>query len=211
MHQEQYQETFETWNKLADLYQEKFMHLDFYNETYDFILQALPKPNAQLLEVGCGPGNITQYLLSKNKNLQIIGVDVAPNMIELAQKNNPTANFQVLDCRAIAQFSQQFDAIIVGFCLPYLSYPDAEVFIQQCYTQLNEQGLLYISFVEGNKNQSGFKTASTIGRAYFNYYELSYLEKLLITTGFNMLKNFVVPYPLPNDASENHTILIVQK
>lgn len=211
MHQEQYQETFETWNKLAELYQEKFMHLTFYNETYDFILHALPKPNTQVLEVGCGPGNITQYLLSKNKHLQIIGIDVAPNMVELAQKNNPTANFQVLDCRAIAQLFQKFDAIIVGFCLPYLNYADAETFIQQCYAQLNEQGLLYISFVEGNKNQSGFKTASTIGRTYFNYYDLSYLEKLLNNTGFNIVKSFIVPYPLPNGTSENHTILIVQK
>lgn len=211
MHQEQYQETFETWNKLAELYQEKFMYLDFYNETYDFILQALPKPDAQILEVGCGPGNITKYLLSKNKNLHVLGIDVAPNMVELAQKNNPTANFQVLDCRSIGQLSQKFDAIIAGFCLPYLSYTDAEQFIQSCYALLNVNGIFYISFVEGDTNQSGFKTASTIGRAYFNYYELNYLESLLKKTGFNMIKKFVVPYPLPNGANENHTILITQK
>ena len=30
-----YTETFETWNKVAALYQDKFMDLDLYNDTYE--------------------------------------------------------------------------------------------------------------------------------------------------------------------------------
>lgn len=32
-----YKETFEIWNKVASLYQEKFMNLDLYNDSYDKI------------------------------------------------------------------------------------------------------------------------------------------------------------------------------
>lgn len=32
-----YQETFETWNKIAGLYEEKFMDLDLYNQSYDAV------------------------------------------------------------------------------------------------------------------------------------------------------------------------------
>ena len=60
-----YKETFETWNKLASRYQEKFMDLDLYNETYDFICDSIIRPNAKILDIGCGPGNVTKYLLSK--------------------------------------------------------------------------------------------------------------------------------------------------
>jgi ubiquinone/menaquinone biosynthesis C-methylase UbiE len=81
-----YIETFNTWNKIATLYQNKFMDLDLYNETYDFICALLNKPNSKILEIGCGPGNITKYLLSKQPSFDIFGIDIAPNMIELAKR-----------------------------------------------------------------------------------------------------------------------------
>ena len=33
---DKYEETFATWNKMASMYQEKFMELEIYNESYDF-------------------------------------------------------------------------------------------------------------------------------------------------------------------------------
>lgn len=85
-------QTIEAWNKVAALYQEKFMHLAIYNETYDFFCAALAK-EASVLDLGCGPGNITKYLLTKLPSLSITGIDVASNMVALAKKNNPTAVF----------------------------------------------------------------------------------------------------------------------
>ena len=79
-------ETFDTWNNIASLNQDKFMNLDLYNDTYDFICKAIATPNAKLLEIGCGPGNITKYLLSQRPDFDIFGIDIAPNMIELAKK-----------------------------------------------------------------------------------------------------------------------------
>ena len=74
-------ETFETWNKIALLYQNKFMDFELYNETYDFICNSIIKEKAKILEIGCGPGNITKYLLSKRPDFNIYGIDIAPNMI----------------------------------------------------------------------------------------------------------------------------------
>jgi len=52
------------------------------NDTYDFICNSIDKPNAKLLEIGCGPGNITKYLIAKRPDFDIFGIDIAPNMIE---------------------------------------------------------------------------------------------------------------------------------
>lgn len=62
---DKYEETFETWNNIASIYQDKFMKLDLYNDSYDYICTSISKQGANLLEIGCGPGNITKYLLSK--------------------------------------------------------------------------------------------------------------------------------------------------
>lgn len=40
---DRYKETFETWNKVAIRYQEKFMDLDLYNESYDLICNSIQK------------------------------------------------------------------------------------------------------------------------------------------------------------------------
>ena len=51
----------------AKLYQEKFMDLALYNDSYGYFCSALDKPQAKILEIGCGPGNITMYLIQTKK------------------------------------------------------------------------------------------------------------------------------------------------
>lgn len=200
-------ETFETWNKVALLYQEKFMDLDLYNESYDLICNSISKHNAKILDVGCGPGNITRYLLSKRPDLKIHGIDIAPNMIELAKRNNPAANFSVMDCQQINELNEKFDGIVCGFCLPYLSPSDCEKLIADACSLLNNDGLIYLSFVEGDPNASGFRVASTGDRSYFYYHSLHSLNVQLLTSGFIELKEFKVQY----QNTETHTIVTARK
>ncbi|MBK8044287.1 MAG: isoprenylcysteine carboxylmethyltransferase family protein [Haliscomenobacter sp.] len=59
-----YQITLHSWGKVASVYQDYFMDLDLYNDTYDAFCQAVYKPGARIFEIGCGPGNITRYVLA---------------------------------------------------------------------------------------------------------------------------------------------------
>lgn len=203
--------TLQTWNKLAQLYEDKFMHLTYYNESYDCLCAAINNSKATILELGCGPGNITKYLLEKNPDYKILGTDISTNMITLAQKNNPTASFQLLDAREILSLNQTFDAIVNGFCLPYLSAEAADTLIQHCNQLLNNNGILYMSFVEGAYEDSGFKTSSTGDAAYFYYYNLTKLQNTLLTQGFIVKRVLYVDYPIKEKQTEKHTIIIAQK
>ena len=206
-----YTETFETWNKVALLYQDKFMDLDLYNETYDFICNNIVKDKAKILEIGCGPGNITKYLLSKRPDFEIFGIDIAPNMIELAKRNNPTASFAILDSRKINEIESRFDGIICGFCLPYLSQTDNQKLIADSYKLLNENGLLYLSFVEGDPGKSEFKVASSGDRVYFYFHNLSDLKTQLAECKFDELRTFKVEYKKSATEIEIHTIVTAKK
>lgn len=206
-----YKETSETWNKVASLYQDKFMSLDLYNNTYDFICNAVINDNAQLLEIGCGPGNITRYLLSKRPDFNIVGIDIAPNMIELAKRNNPTARFSVMDVRKISVLKEKYDGIVCGFCLPYLSHTDSIKFINDCYNLLNENGLLYLSFVEGDPAKSDYQTGSSGDRVYFYFYDLDDLKNQLIENHFDEIDLFKVEYRRSESEIELHTILIAKR
>lgn len=208
---DRYKETFVTWDKIALLYQDKFMNLDLYNDTYDFICNSITKDNSKILEIGCGPGNITKYLLSERPDFDILGIDISPNMIELARKNNPTASFAILDSRKIDQIETKYDGIVSGFCLPYLSNIDSQKFIKDCYNLLNKNGLIYISFVEGEPSKSDFKVSSSGYRSYFYFHNLEDLKKQLIKNKFKELKIFKVTYEKTETEIEIHTILIAKK
>jgi SAM-dependent methyltransferase len=208
---DRYKETFETWNKVASLYQDKFMDLDLYNDTYNFICNSITGNNEKILEIGCGPGNITKYLLSQRPDFDIFGIDIAPNMIELAKNNNPTASFAIMDCRNIDNITTKYNGIVCGFCLPYLSHTDSHKFIKDCYNLLNEDGLIYISFVEGDPNKSDFQIASSGDRSYFYFHNLDHLKTKLIESQFDEFNIFKVEYKRSESESEIHTILTARK
>jgi 2-polyprenyl-3-methyl-5-hydroxy-6-metoxy-1,4-benzoquinol methylase len=206
-----YSETFETWNKVALLYQNKFMNLNLYNKTYDVFCKALSKSNSRILEIGCGPGNITKYLLEQRPDFSISGIDIAPNMVALATENNPLASFKVMDCREIHQLNSKYDGIIAGFCLPYLSEADVTKLITDCSNLLTQNGILYLSFVEGDSNKSGFQTGSSGNRIYFYYHSLSTLLELLLNKGFETPTVMHVDYENGSKGVDIHTIIILQR
>lgn len=208
---DRYTETFKTWDKVASLYQDKFMELDVYNETYDFICNSITKDKAKILEIGCGPGNITKYILSRRPDFDLFGIDIAPNMIELAKINNPTASFAVMDCREIDNIKTKFDAIVCGFCLPYLSQNDSQKLITDCYNLLNENGLIYLSFVEGDTKKSDFQISSSGDRTYFYFHNLENLKTKFIDNKFEDFKIFKVEFKKSENEIEIHTILIAKK
>ena len=208
---DKYQETFQTWNKIAKIYQDKFMNLDLYNDSYDDFLELIIKTNASVLEVGCGPGNITKYLLTKKTDLKIIGIDISENMIELAKKNNPTAEFVIMDCREIDSLNKKFDAIICGFCIPYLSNSDCLKLISDCKNLLNNSGILYLSFVHGNYENSGYISGSSGDRTYFYYHNLNNLVKTLESNHLEINRLIPKNYIKTDGTDEIHTILISKK
>ncbi|MBC9813018.1 class I SAM-dependent methyltransferase [Crocinitomicaceae bacterium CZZ-1] len=209
--EDHYKETFETWNKVAMRYQEKFMELEIYNSTYDAFLDSLSGNHPKVLEIGCGPGNITRYLLSQRPDLQLLGTDIAPNMIQLAAGNNPTATFIQLDCRKLHQLTGLFNGIITGFCIPYINEEEVQNLFADCGNRLTNNGVLYLSFVEGDAAQSGFQTGSSGDRVYFYYHQLTVITQLLNHFGFIQPEVFHIPYTLSDDHTVIHTVVIARK
>lgn len=211
MQEDSYKITFQTWNKIASIYQDKFMNLDIYNDTYDLFCDKIEKINPQVLEIGCGPGNITRYILSKRPDLKIYGIDIAPNMIKLAKENNPTANFKVMDCREIEFLTKTYDAILCGFCMPYLSENDCNKLIKDSTTLLNSNGVLYFSTIEGDYSRSGYEAGSSGDKVYVYYHSESYLKKLLELNNVDLICIIKKQYSKTSTESSTHLIFIAKK
>ena len=172
------------FNKLADGYQDKFMDVSLYHDSLNIYCKTITKEKAEILELACGPGNITKYLLEIRPDFRITATDLAPNMIALAKINNPTADFQLMDCRAISSLPMKFDSLLCGFGLPYLSKEEAIQFIKDSSQRLNKNGVLYFSTMEDDNSKSGFKTGSTGDQMFQNFHQADYLTKALEENGF---------------------------
>lgn len=201
----------DVFDKRASEYQAKFMDVGLYHDTFDLFCSSIKKDNAEILEIACGPGNITRYLLKKRPDFQILGIDLAPNMIELAKMNNPTASFQCMDCREIRLLGKKYDAVMCGFCLPYLSKEESVQLISDVYNLLESNGLLYISTMEDDYAKSGLESSSSGDQMYIHYHEADYLTQALLENGFKIIDVQRKEYPKQDGSTTTDLVIIAGK
>ena len=207
-----YQQTIEAFDKQAVAYQHFFMDLDLYNHTYDAFCELIPQANARIFEIGCGPGNITRYLLNKRPDLKIEATDAAPAMVTLAQTNNPTAACSLLDCRDLHKITGTYNGIVSGFCLPYLSREDCEKLIKDVADLLESGGIFYLSTLEGHYSNSGLESSSN-GKyqAQVYYYQEDYLQKVLKANTLEAVQVFREQMPKADGSVGTHLIILARK
>lgn len=171
----------------ANGYRERFMDVSLYADGLDLFCSNLPM-GSEVLELACGPGNITKYLLSKRPDLKIRATDLAPNMLKIAKEENPGAELQLLDCRDILALNRKFQGILAGFCLPYLSEAESVKLIADSSQLLYNGGVLYLSTMEADdQNVSGIKTSSYGDKLYMYYHNAEFLTAALEKHGFKLL------------------------
>jgi len=80
------------------------------NQRFDVLLSSVNLTGKKLLDVGCGMGNLFQYIKGKGIETHYTGVDILESMITAAKSRNPDAEFHHLDIFKSASFgSGSFD------------------------------------------------------------------------------------------------------
>lgn len=173
------------FDKNAALYQEKYMDISHYYDLLDVFCERL-KPGASVLDIACGPGNITHYLLEKRPDLKAWGIDLSANMLDLARMNNPSARFSLMDARAIDSIEKKFDGIICGFCLPYLNRSETQKLIQDVAGLLQPGGVFYLSTMEDDYEKSRVVTSSTGDQTWMYFHPAEELSAAVDASGMTV-------------------------
>ena len=81
-------------------------------------------PGMRILDLACGPGTLSRDCsrLGLSPGGDVVGVDLAAGMIELARANAPSnARFEVMDMEQLAFDDASFDAAVCGHGLQFVS------------------------------------------------------------------------------------------
>jgi SAM-dependent methyltransferase len=198
------------FDEFAVEYAERFNDINAYLLSIDRFCDLIKIDDPKILELACGPGNVTRYIRHRFPESEYMAIDLAPNMIDIARQQVTGVDFGIMDVRLISTLKKKFDAIMCSFCLPFLSGNDACKLIADCAERLNENGVIYISTMEGDETRAGFETTSFTGdsKVFFDYHELHILEKVLLENDFIIKDIRRQDYIEPNGTTLIDLILI---
>jgi 2-polyprenyl-3-methyl-5-hydroxy-6-metoxy-1,4-benzoquinol methylase len=188
------------FDKYAREYSERFGDTSAYHESFGKFCEAVRVKEAEILELACGPGNITRYMKMKRPDFNILATDLSPNMLKVARELNPGVEFRIMDCREIIKLGKKFDGIIMGFCLPYLSAEETRKLILDATIMLHRGGVIYISTMEDDYAKSGIQKGSKGDEIFMHYYPGDFLTTLLEENGFKVT---FMERKITNDSSGN--------
>jgi SAM-dependent methyltransferase len=200
-----------TFSRLADLYAEKYFHLDMYDRYLEQFVQRIEPQGASVIDVACGPGNVSAYLAKARPDLKLIGVDLAEGMVKQARLRVPSAEFLVKDCRHIGELGHVFDASAFAFGLSYLTDDDANRFFSSLNAILADSAILYLSTITGEPDSSGFEKSSSGDKVYINYRSVGDVVSMVERAGYRVDFREVISSPANASKPTQDLILIAQR
>lgn len=140
------------YRNFANYYDKIYSEVDYEGEV-NFIKWAVNKHKTSssnfLMDVACGTGTHVEKLMD---NFNVTGVDISPQMLEIAIKKVPTANFIQGDMKSL-ETESMFDVITCIFSAIHYNrnLKELESTLQNFYDQLNPGGILIFD-LSLNKN-----------------------------------------------------------
>lgn len=199
-----------TFSRLAERYAGKYFHLDMYDAYLERFAQRIGS-RASVLDVACGPGNVSAYLAKARPDLNLVGIDLAEGMIQQARLRVPSAEFLVRDCRHLSELGQVFDATAFAFGLSYLTDADAEQFFSSLNATMTDSAPLYLSTLTGDPSWSGFETSGSSNSVYLRYRSVADVVSMVEHAGYRIDFTEVIPSPANAPKATQDLILIAQR
>src|SRR5690606_31774780 len=129
-----------------------------------YVAERVPLPGANVLDVGCGGGLLSEALAKAGA--QVTAIDLAPNLLKVARLHGLESGIRVeyrqLPVEALAdEAPASFDAIT---CMEMLEHvPDPAAIVRACATLLKPGGRLFLSTL--NRTPAAFALA-IVGAEY---------------------------------------------
>lgn len=177
-------------------------YVEYFGDDWEFIKEINEFANSfdkedKILDLGCGSGYITNYLIEKGLNAT--GIDFSSEMIKIAKKKYPKLNFLLDDFLNIEKHFDEnsIDGLIAIYSLYFIPKEQFEEMLKSLSKVLKNGGLfLFVTQIgtEEDYITTPLMTENDIKEElYVNYYMKDELEEILNRNNFNV-QSFVAKY-----------------
>lgn len=171
------------YNAIAGTYAKCYSEIDYCKKYIDEFITNLT--GKKVLDIGCGAGQITDYLTQKG--IEAIGIDFSEELLKIATKTFPNSKFILAD---ICEYEPkgQVDGIITKDVLFHLSDENLIFVLQKFRRVLKQNGKLCI-IMEMPKEageQIFVEDLDDKYQIYYNYLTPEKLRNMLEKTGFSI-------------------------
>lgn len=188
-----------TYNKIAeDYFKEHKANIEWFNSIYGYLDKFIYflKPGSFVLDVGCGPGFHSKYLISKG--FKVIGIDFSEKMIEIANRETPEGDFRVMDIRDLSDLNQKFDGIFAHAILLHFPKKEAKDILKNLKDKLKLGGYLSIAIKEirTDREEEQVVVENDYGYEYqrfFSYYTLDEIKNYLKDLEMEICYEDIIP------------------
>ncbi|WP_346621551.1 class I SAM-dependent methyltransferase [Blastococcus montanus] len=105
-------------------------------------------PDAQVLEVGSGPGAVSAHL--HQLELQVSGIDLSPAMVDIARREHPEVSFDVGEMSALDRADAGLAGLVAWYSLIHVPGPQRQGVIDEFHRVLRPGGYALIAFQVGD-------------------------------------------------------------
>ena len=162
------------------------------------------KPNARVLDAGCGAGVPVAKTLSEN--FDVTGVDFSEEQIELAKKNVPGVTFICQDITQLDFPAQSFDGVCSFYAIIHIPREEHRVLLENFYLMLKSDGVALLCL--GADDLPGDMHSFHNNQMYWSHYEAATYKSMLKEIGFSILLSKIVQDETYNG---EHLFVLVQK
>ena len=135
-------QSIEVYNKLAGDYANTFDGRFTRSFKAELVSNVILRPNDAVLDVACGTGELLSRLNQKCP-IRGVGIDIAPEMIKVAQAQTVGFEFIVSSCAPLPFDAASFDVITVSAAFHH--FPEPRQFAREAFRVLKQGGRLYVA------------------------------------------------------------------
>jgi SAM-dependent methyltransferase len=128
-------------------------HDSYWRFHRDLFLDLLPPPGRRTLDLGCGEGRLSRDLAARGHS--IVGVDLAPEMVDAARAADPSIEVHHTDAASLPFADRVFDLVVAFMSLQDVD--DLEGAVRESARVLEPGGRMCLAIVHPLNSAGSFK------------------------------------------------------
>lgn len=161
-----------------------------------------------ICDMGCGPGQVARYL--KDRDAEVIGLDLSEGMLVEARRLNPDISFLAGNMLSLSVPDSSWVGIAAFYSIIHIPRPQLPDVIQEFFRVLRPGGMLMLAFHAGDETlhlDSWWEKPVSLD---FNFLLPAEIRRQVEQSGFN-IEDVIIRAPYSSEHLSQRAYIIARK